>query len=921
MNLLQLFFHMSHSEVSFGGSLSSVSIHDSRHGTPIDSAFTTPFLFGGMAKPAVSAIVSFKSIKEWKEGSLTLQESMGVDGPHLESVSSAMNMDSSTSMNSTGNVDSPANAQPPSPTNTQPPSPTNTQPPSPTNTQPPANDLRVSVHVGTLRILPTPWILSVLELADTLKSSIERELGVLPSTKMPTVDTTKLLAVRETGTRISIDLRVDNPSIFLVEDTRVATSPSFLVSLSMDATVSISPQLNVDATLCVTNVRGCRASPLQDKLPEPSMIDVIHPFDVNVNLHATERLHTISATVITSKFVSARLGLKDLLLMQRAVESLLSCRSAPSGRASSQKPCLPKRSLVSDDLHFTHLLHFYGGVSCLSVVVVNDTNDTELPILHMAVRDTSVSVEMTEDLLQGTAELAVEADSYFASHSAWEPVLEPWSVKGKVMMEPRGRILQRLSASSKTCEQAENAISRLSILCPTPLNLNVTPTLLSSILNAIHDFRKCRSTVHDNGDNYFIGIRNFTGLEASFCVEDDGGLQTLDAESAEMQAEERSETALFAGVAMLALGGRKESCWTEVYGSSPHLRVFRSVPFVRDAKRLWLSSDVWKLLEGTAGWLLPVCSFVDQREGDVQLYVGDERQQSLWRVFLRSSLETPDVRLPSGKRGSGIQRLSPSGELVVTSLPAYPSLSLLYYHQPYRRLPERQVLLRVGDFAPVSYPVDRVKTTCVALEREGRSVVVALTQSFERGRKVLTLSAPVRLTNATEFSQRCGVGESGERLVLAPGESLWCDVSVATEGLFVGPSEEERAISMARIRENKAKGLLRLGATYVMMEETLRAVPLLGTAETVSMYELTLTSMLTVENLLPEPLEYCVVTANGQVIPGEVVKPGGHHAVTNCRFARQDGCRVSVRLVNTRSRFNTYASSIPVGVSFSMSPS
>ena len=763
--------------------------------------------------------------------------------------------------------------------------------------------------------------MSVLELADTLKSSVERELGVLPSTKMPSVDTTKLFAVQETGTRVCIDLRVDNPSIFLIEDTRSASSPSFLVTLSMDATVNVSPQLNVDATLCVTDVRGCRASPLQEKLPEPSMIDVIHPFDVNMNLHATDRLRTISATVITSKYVSARLGLKDLLLMQRAVESLLSCHSVPEEKALSQQACLPKRSFVSDDLHFTHLLHFYGGVSCLSVVVVNDTNDTELPILHMAVRDTSVTVEMTEDLLQGTAELAVEADSYYASHSAWEPVLEPWPIKCKVMVEPRGRILQRLSASSKTCEEAENAISRLSILCPTPLNLNVTPTLLSSLLYAVHDFRKCLSTFHGNGDNYFIGIRNFTGLEAFFCVEDDGGLETLDAEHAEMQAEERSEAALFAGVAMLELGGRKESCWTEVYGSSPHLRVFRSVPFVRDAKRLWLSSDSWKPLEGAAGWLLPVCCFVDQREGDVRLYVGDERQQSLWRVFLRSSLETSDVRLPSGKRGSGAERLSPTGELVVTSLPAYPSLSLLYYHQPYRRLPERQVSLRVGDCAPFTYPVDRVKTTCVALERDGGSVVVALTQSFERGRKVLTLSAPVRLTNATEYPQRCGVGEKGARWSLAPGESLWCDVSVATEGLFVGPSEDERAISMERIRENKAKGLLRLGAAYVMMEETVRAVPLLGTGETASMFELTLTSMLTVENLLPEPLEYCVVTASGQVINGEVVKPGGCHSVTNCRFARQDGCRISVRLVNTRSHFSEYSSSIPVGVSCFLSPS
>ena len=878
---------MSHAEVSFGGSLSSVSVHDSRHGTPINPAYTTPFLFGGMSKPAVSVIVSFK---EWNEGTLMSQQ--------------VSTQDRKPSANEQSISEQSAHENDPKPFHADDSKPFH------------ANDLRVSVHIGTLRILPTPWIMATLELADTLKTSIESELGVLPSTKMPTIDTKKLFVAKESETRVSVDLRVDNPSIFLIEDTRNASSPSFLVSLSMDATVNISPQQNVDATLCVTNIRGCRASPLQEKLPEPSMIDVIHPFDVNVNLHATDHLHTLSATMITSKYVSARLGLKDLLLMQRAVESLLSIRSAPA-KTPAQETCSLRRSFVSDDLHFTHLLHFYGGVSCLSVVVVNDTNDTELPIFLMAVRDTSVTVEMTEDLLQGTAELAVEADSYYASHSAWEPVLEPWPVKCSLMMEPRGRILQRLSASSETCEEASNAISRLILVCPTPLNLNVTPTLLSSLLNATHDFRKCLSTVHDNGDNYFIGIRNFTGLEAFFRVEDDGGLETLDAEYAELQAEERLESALFAGVAVLELDGRKESCWTEVFGSSPRLRVFRSVPFVRDAQRLWLSSDAWELLEGTAGWLLPVCFFEDPHEGRVTLFVGDERQQSLWRVFLRSSLETSDVRLPTRRRGDATQRLEPSGELVVTSLPAYPSLSFLYYHQPYRRLPERLLSLQVGDFAPFAFPVDRVTTTCVALERDGVSTLVTLTQSFERGRKVLTLSGPVRVTNATAFPQRCGVGEKGVRRVLSPGESLWCDVSVATEGVFVGPCEAERAISMTRVREDAAKGLLRLGEQYVMMEESVQMTPLLARSERVPVFELMLTSMLTVENLLPEPLEYCVLTACGEVIPGEVVKPGGRHSVTNCRFARQDGCRVSVRLVNTQSHFSEYARSIPVTTLFS----
>lgn len=243
--------------------------------------------------------------------------------------------------------------------------------------------------------------------------------------------------------------------------------------------------------------------------------------------------------------------------------------------------------------------------------------------------------------------------------------------------------------------------------------------------------------------------------------------------------------------------------------------------------------------------------------------------------FLRSSLETSDVRLPTRRRGDATQRLEPSGELVVTSLPAYPSLSFLYYHQPYRRLPERLLSLQVGDFAPFAFPVDRVTTTCVALERDGVSTLVTLTQSFERGRKVLTLSGPVRVTNATAFPQRCGVGEKGVRRVLSPGESLWCDVSVATEGVFVGPCEAERAISMTRVREDAAKGLLRLGEQYVMMEESVQMTPLLARSERVPVFELTLTSMLTVENLLPEPLEYCVLTACGEVIPGEVVKPAG----------------------------------------------
>ena len=79
----------------------------------------------------------------------------------------------------------------------------------------------------------------------------------------------------------------------------------------------------------------------------------------------------------------------------------------------------------------------------------------------------------------------------------------------------------------------------IAVTSPTLLQINCTAPLLSSIASAVESFVQCRHSRHRRGDGCFVGVKNGTGLEMTYCIESDGGVNhTL------MSASERARQAM-----------------------------------------------------------------------------------------------------------------------------------------------------------------------------------------------------------------------------------------------------------------------------------------------------------------------------------------------------------------------------------------
>lgn len=64
----------------------------------------------------------------------------------------------------------------------------------------------------------------------------------------------------------------------------------------------------------------------------------------------------------------------------------------------------------------------------------------------------------------------------------------------------------------------------IAVTSPTLLQINCTAPLLSSIASAVESFVQCRHSRHRRGDGCFVGVKNGTGLEMTYCIESDGGV-------------------------------------------------------------------------------------------------------------------------------------------------------------------------------------------------------------------------------------------------------------------------------------------------------------------------------------------------------------------------------------------------------------
>lgn len=485
--------------------------------------------------------------------------------------------------------------------------------------------------------------------------------------------------------------------------------------------------------------------------------------------------------------------------------------------------------------------------------------------------------------------------------------------------------MQRLTAGAEAREESSNARTRVEVQAES-LELNVTNECLSTVLEAAAHFRQFHEVTVEKEDNYSIGVRNCTGVRGHFRVESDAGVQGVAEEHRAMLELEALGEATMCGLARVTCrtgddneAGEETVGWVELHATAPDVRVFKSIPFQRDATKCFLC--------GSQPWLDGDC-LCFQNESDTQkgctvvLSVENEEERQAWQALLDKGAVR---RLPSRftPRAAASDELPATGELVVTTLPAHPSVTLQYYGHAYRHIRERVLMVQLDGFAAFTLPVDSLTATSVVLHGDDDSHAVVVQACMEKGRKVLVLSAPLQLINNMNAPLQCGFIPSNPSMTkeeaVPSHECVWASLEVVQSGGVLVQGVTTKVIPMQLIREGRGSGLLNIGTEqqpfYVMVHAGVEEVPVLRQpSQKIPLYRLYLSPVLEVVNLVPEAVEYRVINAHEHVFACFTLKAGEKATLTSLKFRKEEGLRVSVRVMRGDFEFSTYEESIFVGV-------
>ena len=244
---------------------------------------------------------------------------------------------------------------------------------------------------------------------------------------------------------------MEHPSIFILENTSETNTSSFMISLAISASASISATRDIDAALGITDIRGCRSSPLAKQHPPPGMMDAITPFDVNLNLHVRDDMQKVSGTLMTNHDLELRVGVMDVKLFSNAMYHLLPTdrrhliQDAKADEKKEKKEHREKGERtereVRKDKGLVVDIDFKAIINSVSITVVNDTKDFEIPVMQVVVGDMTGDVTRRSGEMDVMMHMSLFAEYYNEQRTVWEPVLEKWEVELTVHEDPRDRVV------------------------------------------------------------------------------------------------------------------------------------------------------------------------------------------------------------------------------------------------------------------------------------------------------------------------------------------------------------------------------------------------------------------------------------------------------------------------------------------------
>lgn len=181
-------------------------------------------------------------------------------------------------------------------------------------------------------------------------------------------------------------------------------------------------------------------------------IPVLDPMDVECHI---KKKNVNGCDVSTSiqlevERVNARISFNDLLLAQAILSrrNFVEEPTAPFPTAQIQEAAEEAAASWTESANPSPTkmeqmgLSLHVGLHSLSMVVVNDFNNQNLPVLRGLLRETLFDADSEGSQLSGDGSMRAQVDFYNPKQSVWEPVLEQWKPEFKVFSVNMSKIFE-----------------------------------------------------------------------------------------------------------------------------------------------------------------------------------------------------------------------------------------------------------------------------------------------------------------------------------------------------------------------------------------------------------------------------------------------------------------------------------------------
>ena len=861
-------------------------------------------------------------------------------------------------------------------------------------------DIAVSMFVGQVAVLPSPWIFDMLDWATAVGARVSEaftEAASSVSQSRPALSTASAMpaapaastapainseciegqsvqpAVEEAEEsdaslipNVTVALHMQRMAVYICEEWKDETVPVFLFCFGVELDAHVTPFMDVKTSLSVNSLRGLRSNS-ELRLMVTDVQDAIYPFEVDIDVALTDFLKNITASVKGSD-LTIRLGILDAKLFLNFITNLLpKAKEDASGNAAivSTPPSLDKSPVsmgrISDmaDVEDSKaksparakeevakteplppsasVMHIRADVlfEKISFILVNDAKEFDLPVLQFNVSQIKVGACMGNNLF-AHVNIAFYSDYYKASQAIWEPFMEKWDMGIHVRQvkdkeehdfytydsivvkagDHAGDTNNNNNNNNNNEKEEEDTAMHVKLDAPRILQMNLTATLISSLLDMLNDFLTCESGKRKMTNNFYVGVKNSTGYTLEYRIKQDGDINSMMLEMEKKKLEEEAtDHVMYAGVVDVVDSYRTHCRWLELHSMKPHIRLFKHVPLLQNdvftmRQNLVVQTDSMEKADATCGHIFPIACCLQYRDSSVIIEQFDAAHQESLVQSIETSLATvrtvSSVELERIRSSYAPSWFTVPSKGVKTTMPAHPSLTLLFLKKEYRKIPDRLISLRLEGYNEIDCLVDRDRVVYEQLTNpQGNTLDVLVHNRVIKGRKVIDITSQYCVENLTEqdleitFTNTLAPS-AATKITMAHRDIEYCPLSV-----MQSPCMQIGSYSMRlspELVENTTQPCINVGSAaqpkYFHVSVQSKDIYDIYNKQFVTLYHIVLSPVMSLANLLPVPLEYKIYLNeqekySGLLSEGQSIKYNG--VPLNAESEEEAAVRIAVR--------------------------